>query len=85
MTKIGKMSEMLWAEKKHSLLIILQGMDGSGKDGVAKSVFMACPALVVDAHAFKKPSEEEFAHDFCGGFIKILLQRTNKTFYKKSL
>ena len=63
-TKIGKMSEMLWAEKKHSLLVILQGMDGSGKDGVAKSVFMACPALVIDAHAFKKPSEEEFAHDF---------------------
>ncbi len=62
--KIGKMSEMLYAEKKSSLLVILQGMDGSGKDGVAKSVFMACPSLVVDSHAFKRPTEEEFAHDF---------------------
>ncbi len=62
--KIGEMSEMLYAEKKNSLLVILQGMDASGKDGVAKSVFLNCPALCIDAHAFKKPTEEEFAHDF---------------------
>ncbi len=62
--KIGLMSEMILAEKKNSLLVVLQGMDASGKDGVAKSVFMNCPALCIDAHAFKKPTEEEFAHDF---------------------
>jgi PPK2 family polyphosphate:nucleotide phosphotransferase len=62
--EIGLMSEMMFAERKSSLLIVLQGMDASGKDGVAKSVFMNCPALCIDAHAFKKPTEEEFAHDF---------------------
>ncbi|MDQ3141617.1 MAG: polyphosphate kinase [Bacteroidota bacterium] len=62
--EIGLLSEKLFAEKKNNLLIVLQGMDASGKDGVAKSVFKYCPALVVDAHAFKKPTEEEFAHDF---------------------
>jgi PPK2 family polyphosphate:nucleotide phosphotransferase len=62
--KIGVMCEMLWAEKKNSVLVVLQGMDGSGKDGVAKSVFMNCPALCIDAHPFRKPTEEEFAHDF---------------------
>jgi PPK2 family polyphosphate:nucleotide phosphotransferase len=62
--KIGAMSEMLFAEKKNSLLVVLQGMDASGKDGVAKSVFKYCPALCIDAYAFKKPTEEEFAHDF---------------------
>ncbi len=62
--KIGLMCEMMWAEKKNSLLVVLQGMDGSGKDGVAKSVFMNCPALCIDAHPFRKPTEEEFAHDF---------------------
>jgi PPK2 family polyphosphate:nucleotide phosphotransferase len=62
--KIGLMSEMMYAEKKNSLLVVLQGMDASGKDGVAKSVFMNCPALCIDAYAFKKPTEMEFAHDF---------------------
>ncbi|MBK9721167.1 MAG: polyphosphate kinase [Saprospiraceae bacterium] len=62
--KIGLFSEMLYAEKKNGILVVLQGMDASGKDGVAKTVFMNCPALVIDAHAFKKPTEEELAHDF---------------------
>ncbi|HEX5624912.1 MAG TPA: PPK2 family polyphosphate kinase [Saprospiraceae bacterium] len=62
--KIGLYCEMLYAEKKNSLLVVLQGMDASGKDGVAKSVFKFCPALNIDAHAFKKPTEEEMAHDF---------------------
>jgi PPK2 family polyphosphate:nucleotide phosphotransferase len=62
--KIGLMSEMIYAEKKNSLLVVLQGMDASGKDGVAKTVFQRCPALCIDSYAYKKPSEEEFAHDF---------------------
>ena len=39
-------------------------MDGSGKDGVAKNVFVLCPATAIDAYSFKKPTEVEFAHDF---------------------
>jgi len=62
--EIGVMAEMLYASKKHSLLVVLQGMDASGKDGVVKSVFANCPALSIDAHAFKKPTEEEMSHDF---------------------
>ena len=62
--KIGELSEKLYAERKSSILIVLQGMDASGKDGVAKRVFRDCPPLVVDAYAFKRPTEEEFAHDF---------------------
>ncbi|MBK9107784.1 MAG: polyphosphate kinase [Saprospiraceae bacterium] len=58
------MAEMLYASKKNSILVVLQGMDASGKDGVVKSVFADCPALSIDAHAFKKPTEEEMAHDF---------------------
>lgn len=62
--EIGKMAEMLYASKKNSILVVLQGMDASGKDGVVKTVFADCPALSIDAHAFKKPTEEEMAHDF---------------------
>ena len=62
--QIGEFADKFYAEKKHSLLVVLQGMDASGKDGVAKSVFTYCAPLVVDAHPFKKPSEEEMQHDF---------------------
>ncbi len=62
--EIGAMSEMLYAERKKAVLVVIQGMDTSGKDGVAKTVFADCPAILIDAHAFKKPTEEEMAHDF---------------------
>lgn len=62
--KIGILADKLFAEKKSSLLVVLQGMDASGKDGAAKNVFESCPTLCIDAYAFKKPTEEEFAHDF---------------------
>ena len=61
---IGILADKLFAEKKSSLLVVLQGMDASGKDGAAKNVFESCPTLCIDAYAFKKPTEEEFAHDF---------------------
>lgn len=61
---IGELSEKLYAQRKQNLLIVLQGMDASGKDGVAKTVFMRCPPLIADAYSYRKPTEEEFAHDF---------------------
>jgi len=62
--RIGELHQMMNAEGKHSLLIVLQGMDASGKDGVLKTVFQYCLPTVLTAHSFKKPTEEEFAHDF---------------------
>ena len=62
--RIGKLNEILRAERKHSLLIILQGMDGSGKDGAVKNVFKDCTPFNLSVYAFKKPTEIEFGHDF---------------------
>jgi PPK2 family polyphosphate:nucleotide phosphotransferase len=62
--KIGELQHKLYAEGKQSLLVILQGMDASGKDGTVKTVFADCNPSGIDAVAFKKPTEEEFAHDF---------------------
>lgn len=62
--EIGDLAEILYAQRKKSLLVVLQGMDASGKDGVAKSVFSNCPPLCLNAYAFKKPSPEEMTHDF---------------------
>ena len=62
--KISELQNLLYAEKKHSVLIVLQGMDGSGKDSTTRALFQKCSPVGVQVTAFKKPTEEEFAHDF---------------------
>jgi PPK2 family polyphosphate:nucleotide phosphotransferase len=62
--EIAELQEALYAEAKQSLLIIFQGMDASGKDGTTKAAFGQCTPIGVSAYCFKKPTPEEFAHDF---------------------
>ncbi len=54
----------MYAEGKRSVLVIFQGMDASGKDGATRKVFRYCSPTGVWAIPFKKPSDEEFDHDF---------------------
>lgn len=62
--KIGELQHILYADGKQSVLVILQGVDASGKDGTAKNVFDFCNPSGIDFYSFKKPSEIELAHDF---------------------
>lgn len=62
--EIADIQRILAAEEKHSLLIVLQGMDASGKDGTVRSIFGKVNPAGCVVKAFKKPTEEEFAHDF---------------------
>jgi PPK2 family polyphosphate:nucleotide phosphotransferase len=62
--EIGKLQYKMYGQNKFSLLIIFQGIDASGKDGVTKDLIEFCNAVGIKIHSFKKPSEEEFAHDF---------------------
>ncbi len=62
--EIGKLSRIYEADKRHALLIVFQGMDSSGKDGATRETFKYVSPNIVCAHSFKKPTEEEFAHDF---------------------
>lgn len=62
--RIAELHGQLVAEKKHAVLIILQGMDASGKDGAMRNVFGACSPYGLRAVSWKKPTEEEVAHDF---------------------
>ncbi|MCZ8314765.1 polyphosphate kinase 2 family protein [Phreatobacter sp.] len=63
-TAIDALQDRLYAEGKRALLVVLQGTDTSGKDGTIRGVFNATGPLGVSVTAFKKPSEEELAHDF---------------------
>ncbi len=55
---------LMFAHDQHSLLIILQGIDTSGKDGTVRHIFSAANPQGINVFSFKKPSLEEFRHDF---------------------
>ena len=61
---IDALQDALWAEGERALLVILQGIDTSGKDGTVRGVFNQCGPLGVCVTPFGRPSEEELAHDF---------------------
>lgn len=62
--RIGVLQDKLFAQKKYSLLVIFQGMDASGKDGAVRNVFKECHPAGIQVISFKKPTDEENAHDF---------------------
>ena len=62
--RMREQQQALYAQKKYSLLVVLQGLDASGKDGVINHVFSNLNLLGCTVKAFKAPSEEEQAHDF---------------------
>lgn len=62
--ELDELQNLLFAESKHSLLVVIQGMDGSGKDGVIRNVFTSLNPQGVDVKSFKVPTEEEASHDF---------------------
>jgi len=62
--KIEELQNLMYAEGKHALLVILQGMDASGKDGTVKNVFDAVNPMGCRVVSFKKPTELEMKHDF---------------------
>ncbi len=63
-TKLAHMQNLLYAEHKHSILIVLQAMDAGGKDGTIKHVFSGLNPQGVRVASFKQPTPPELAHDF---------------------
>ncbi|WP_066730645.1 polyphosphate kinase 2 family protein [Cupriavidus sp. D384] len=63
-TQLDAVQDIFYAEHKHKLLIVLQGMDTSGKDGTVRSVFRSFDPLGVRVANFKAPTPEELARDY---------------------
>ena len=85
--KLGRLQDRLYANGSNALLIVLQGMDTSGKDGTIKHVMSAVNPQGCKVVAFKTPSHEELAHDFLWrvhhevprkGFIGIFNRRQQR-------
>jgi len=62
--ELGELQEMLAAAQHHSLLVVLQGMDTSGKDGTIRHVLSQVNPQGCEVHSFKGPTNRELAHDF---------------------
>lgn len=62
--RMAALQDRLWAEGRHSVLVVLQGIDASGKDGTIKHVFRGVNPQGVRVASFKVPTPAEQAHDF---------------------
>src|SRR5678815_2033469 len=88
--KLNELQNLLYAESKNSLLIILQGMDASGKDGAIKNVFGALNPQGIHVKSFKAPTDEELSHDFLWRIhqhapLKGMIQIFNRSHYEDIL
>ncbi|MGN6492766.1 MAG: PPK2 family polyphosphate kinase [Agriterribacter sp.] len=88
--QLNELQNLLYAEGRHSLLIIIQGMDASGKDGVIRNVMSAMNPQGVTVKSFKVPTPDEAAHDFlwrvhAAAPAKGMIQVFNRSHYEDIL
>src|SRR6187549_2114173 len=62
--ELSALQDRLWAEAKHPVLVVLQGIDASGKDGAVRHVMAAFNPMGCEVSSFKVPTPEEASHDF---------------------
>lgn len=62
--EMDELQNLLIAESKHALLVVIQGMDGSGKDGALRNVFGSLNPLGISVASWKAPTALELSHDF---------------------
>lgn len=62
--QIAVLQDMLYAQRQHKVLLVLQGMDTAGKDGTITALFQSINPMGLRAVGFKAPSPVELAHDF---------------------
>ncbi len=81
---IDALQDRLYAEGKRALLVVLQGMDTSGKDGTIRGVFNQTGPLGVSVTAFRAPSEEELGHDFLWRAHRVVPRRGTIGIFNRS-
>jgi len=88
--ELDELQNLLFAEGKHSVLVVIQGMDGSGKDGVIRNVLGNMNPQGVTVKSYKAPTTEELSHDFLWRIhqhapAKGMIQVFNRSHYEDIL
>jgi len=82
--RLEDLQYLLFGQNKHSLLIVLQGMDTSGKDGTIRHVMHGINPRICDVASFKAPTEEEASHDFLWRIHKVVPKRGQISIFNRS-
>jgi PPK2 family polyphosphate:nucleotide phosphotransferase len=82
--RLAELQERLYAHARWAVLVVLQGMDAAGKDGVVKHVMTGVNPLGCDVSAFKAPSAEELAHNFLWRIGRRLPERGHIGIFNRS-
>lgn len=87
--KLSTLQEMLFASKKQSILVILQGMDTSGKDGLIKHAFSGINPQGCNVYSFKAPSPYELSHTYLWRYahalpIRGMIEIFNRSYYEET-
>jgi PPK2 family polyphosphate:nucleotide phosphotransferase len=90
LSELNDLQNLLFAENKHSILVVVQGLDASGKDGVIRNVFTSMNPQGVNVKSFKAPTAEELSHDFLWRIhlhapAKGMIQLFNRSHYEDIL
>ncbi|MDD4775338.1 MAG: polyphosphate kinase 2 family protein [Syntrophomonas sp.] len=88
--RMARIQDILYAQDKYAVLIIIQAMDAAGKDGVIKHVMSGLNPQGTMVHSFKVPSPEELDHDYLWRYNKALPERGrigifNRSYYEDVL
>jgi PPK2 family polyphosphate:nucleotide phosphotransferase len=88
--ELAEAQELLYADDRHALLIVLQAMDAAGKDGTIKHVMSGVNPQGCQVFSFKKPSAEELDHNFLWRYMRCLPERGrigifNRSYYEDVL
>src|SRR5258708_16308151 len=88
--ELDSLQNVLFAENKYSILVVIQGMDASGKDGVIRNVFTSMNPQGVNVKSFKAPTPEELSYDFLWRIhshapAKGMIQIFNRSHYEDIL
>ena len=81
---LAGLQDRLSAQGAYALLVVLQGMDASGKDGLVKHVMSGSNPQGVVVHSFKAPSDEELRHDYLWRHVKELPERRQIGIFNRS-
>jgi PPK2 family polyphosphate:nucleotide phosphotransferase len=82
--RLGELQQLLYANARHAVLLIFQGMDASGKDGSIRTVLQYVNPAGVETANFKVPSAEDSAHDFLWRHHKAVPRRGNIGVFNRS-
>lgn len=88
--KLAEYQDMLYAQNRHAVLVVLQAIDAAGKDGAIKHVMSGVNPQGCQVYSFKQPSEEELDHDYLWRCSRALPERGrigifNRSYYEEVL